>query len=191
MPTLGFFSVIKTPLTVADPLTGTLPLGGNEVLLEVYPDAYLGGATSYVTYHFGVYGAPRPLLGEPTLELPKNICVDLSICQPAGIAGQNYDILFAPSGQLLPPFAGTRGGGGQVFLWVRAFNKVSTMQVTSTSPWTMIPQQFQQGGEQQIVGIRGAAIGTAPVLWPDNMVTGVYTAPNNPYTFARQKLTGP
>jgi prepilin-type N-terminal cleavage/methylation domain-containing protein len=191
LPTLNFFSVIKTPLTGIDPQTNIASLGGNEVLLDVYPDAYLGGATAYATFHFGIYGAPRPLLGEPTIELPKNVCVDLSLCSPSWLgAGQNYDIIFAPSGQLLPSL--TRPSGGQVFLWVRAYNKVPTMQILSTSPaWTMNPQQFQLGGEQQIVGIRGAAIGTAPVMWPDNMATGVYTAPNNPYTFARQKLTGP
>ena len=25
----------------------------------------------------GIYGAPRPLLGEPLLQLPKNTCIDL------------------------------------------------------------------------------------------------------------------
>jgi prepilin-type N-terminal cleavage/methylation domain-containing protein len=174
LPVLGFFSKINS--------TQAGPSGSTEIILEVYPDALLGGATVYRTYHFGIYGSPRPLLGEPTIELPKNICVDLSLCQPQPwTTAQNYDIVFAPSGQLMASL--TRRGGGQIFLWVRDYTKVPNFTIT--------PNNFRAGGEQQIVGIRGAAIGTAPVKWPDDMVNGTYAPGATPYTFARDKLTGP
>jgi prepilin-type N-terminal cleavage/methylation domain-containing protein len=186
LPALGFFSRIIGTANVTQTAQGV----SLEVILEVYPDAYLGGATAYRTYHFGIYGAPRPLLGEPTIQLPKDICIDLSLClpqpQPFAATGtwQNYDIIFAPSGQLLP--SASRLGGGQIFLWVRDYTKVNPMPFAQSPA---LADAFRRGGEQQIVGIRGAAIGTAPAKWPDDMVNGTYTN-SDQYTFARLKLTG-
>ncbi len=189
LPTLGWFSRISS-----------FNISTNEAILDVYPDAALGAGTSYRTYHFGIFGAPRPLLGEPTIELARNICVDLSLCSPPGAASTNYDIVFAPSGQRIAT-TNAPGTTTQVFLWVRDYTKVTDMRPTNLSAssinWQFTTSQFLQGGEQQIVGIRGAAIGTAPVLWP-NMSgpnAGTYTntptsLPQDPYTFARDKLTG-
>jgi prepilin-type N-terminal cleavage/methylation domain-containing protein len=195
LPLLNSFSRINTPITVI-PATATPPAPRMlEVTLSVYPDAALGEGTSYRTYHFGLYGPARPLLGEPTIQLPKNIGVDLQLCSPAAmpLAGppyQNYDIVFAPSGQRIA--TASVPGSSQVFLWVRDYTKVPSMLPTSFAPLTFNPQQFRQGGEQQIVAIRSAAVGTAPVLWPD-LGTGQYSTapPQDPFSLARQKLTGP
>ena len=63
------------------------------------------------------------------------------------------------------------------------------------SQWQFDPNQFRRGGEQWIVGIRGrsGSIGTAPVMWPDDMTTGTYTQQpglpvQDPFTLARQQL---
>jgi prepilin-type N-terminal cleavage/methylation domain-containing protein len=211
LPTLGAFSRINGQLGAAPTTPPPLPLltptpqapyaalsqTGVEVLLEVYPDALMGTATTYRTYHFGVYGPPVPLLAEPTVPLPKNICVDLSLSQPPGqqtAAGPwlNYDLLFAPSGLLLTtvgtstssPVTGNTG----VYLWVRDPSKVNMTPVGGR--WVFGPSQFRLGGEQQIVGFRNGFIGTAPTLWPDTPSGAnlTYAVGSDPYSLARLKL---
>jgi prepilin-type N-terminal cleavage/methylation domain-containing protein len=193
LPTLGVWAKIKA----VEATPREVPAGSGQydkqVELEVYPDAHMGANLTFLTYHFGVYLEPRPLLGEPTIQLPRNVGVDLAVSSPGGVAGQNYDIMFAPSGQLL-----TTGGQsrGQVFLWVRDFTKQPDMLPTSFGPpLTYDPMKFRRGGEQQIVGIRSASVGTAPVMWPD-MTTGQYQQiagqeVQDPFTLARKQLTGP
>jgi hypothetical protein len=201
LPTLGVWAKIRA--VQPDPLTEVAPgLYDKQVDLEVYPDAHLGenlmrgpsGNLGYLTYHFGVYVEPRPLLGEPTIQLPANIGVDLAVSSPPGAPGVNYDILFAPSGEMISLRGQNRA---QVFLWVRDYTKVPDMLPSSLSPLTYDPNKFRRGGEQQIVGIRSASIGTAPVMWPD-MATGQYASPpppgqplQDPFTLARKQLTGP
>jgi hypothetical protein len=178
-----------------------------------FPDAVLGAAStapppagtppvpSWVSYHFGIYGAPRPLLGEPLLQLPKNTCIDLTpfVSRPGAITvPMDYDIVFAPSGQVLfrPE--------GQINLWVRDYTKVGDMTpltpnsasapASLTAPYTydVTRQQFQLGGEQQIVVIktRSGSLGVFPVLWP-SMANGTYAGKQDPYYYATQGATAP
>ena len=133
------------------------------VTLDSYPDQQLGAETQWRTYHFGLNGGPRTLLGEPTLPLPYGTCVDLGLSSPAG-GGSDYDILFAPSGLLVN--TNSTQGYGQIFLWVRDPNK---------------PSNFNQGGEQMVVSIKAKSggIGAAPVDWgPD------------PFILAKKSLSG-
>ena len=190
VPTLGSFSrIIGTPTVTFANTTANPPTPRKlSVVLDVYPDAALGAGTAYRTYHFGLYSAPSPLLGEPTIPLPRNIGIDLTLCLPLQTAGGapwgNYDVMFAPSGQMLA--SGTRLGGGQIFLWVRDYTKLATMPAVEGPA---LAAAFRQGGEQQIVSVRGAAVGAAPVTWPD-MASGMYPAGPKQYKFARDKLTG-
>jgi hypothetical protein len=203
LPTLGAWSRILNPITqLTGPGVDSDPLVDLSVNLDVFPDALLGAGTSFRTYHFGVYGPPVPLIGEPTVQLPQKIAIDMAVSNlpNRGTPGLSYDIMFAPSGQMITSYgaSGSTGatlsagvsGNTAVFLWVRDISKVQNMQPTSFSPWTFDPaqQQFLRGGEQQIVGIRNGFIGTAPVLWPD--ATGNYTTNplTDPYTMARQRL---
>lgn len=190
IPTLGFWSQIRSYPTGAT---------SGEAVLEVYPDPYLGAAGPaangsgptgqqpiYRSYHFGIYGAPVPQLGEPTIPLPKDIAVDLPNSLPAGASGVNYDIMFAPNGQTI----GTRFGNGSqtttvaanagVYLWVRDVTKVPALARNN-------PQHFRTGGEQQIVGVRNGYVGTAPVEWPD-LTTGNYAGGRDPFSLARERL---
>ena len=73
LPTLGTWHRIGA----VDPASALSPTRAYTVALEDYPDAQLGAASAWRTYHFGVYLPPRPLLGEGALPLPKNTCVDL------------------------------------------------------------------------------------------------------------------
>jgi prepilin-type N-terminal cleavage/methylation domain-containing protein len=185
IPTLSFWSQIQSYNATT-----------REAVLEVYPDPYLGAAGPpaggptgqqpvYRSYHFGLYGAPVPQLGEPTVPLPKSIkataAVDLLNSLPPGAPNVNYDIMFAPNGQTV----GTRFSNGTqiaanagVYLWVRDVAKVPTLNQNN-------PAHFRTGGEQQIVGVRNGYVGTAPVEWPD-LTTGAYS--RSPYQLARERL---
>ncbi len=67
----------------------------------------------YVTANFGIYRQARPLLGEPTQQLPLGMVIDLASSVKTGppmspiynhnipLVGVNRDILFAPSGEVM------------------------------------------------------------------------------------------
>ena len=144
LPTLGTWHRITG--------VGTASPGVLIVDLDEYPDAQLGAATHLRTYHFGLYGPPRGVLGEEVMQLPEYSCVDLSPGHslPAG-GGGNYDILFAPSGQLVS--TPNTGAVGHVFLWVRDPER---------------PDDLTNGGEQLLVVIKAqsGAVGSAPIDHP-------------------------
>lgn len=127
-----------------------------------YPE--MGAGTSLVTYQFGIYGPPQALLGEPVQQLPTNIAVDFGSSQ--GLAA-NREILFAPSGEV------SLASSGQIFLWVRDRTKPGGNG-----------GDFDNGGEQQIVGIktRAGSLGVFPVAWPG-------TNPD-PFFYAKNGSTG-
>ena len=194
LPTLGSWHkiiAVGTPQPAAS--AGRFDL---TVTLEVYPDAQLGAAigdpnpntpqTGAVMagtfYHFGVYGTARPLLGEKLIPLPTNICIDLGISLPPSNA--SVDILFAPNGQMI---RGVNNASGQLFLWVRDYNKVATIPLGTPA---QLPAAFRSAGEMQAVGIRAGTIGAAPITWPDT-TNGTYPAGQDPFFFARQELSGP
>lgn len=176
----------------------TLDTAANLNQLAAFPDAELGGAGTTVIYGFAIYPAARPLLGESIITLPKNVCVDLNqyVSQPPGVAGLDYEILFTPTGQVLPTSSfltgGSPGASGQIFLWVRDYTKVPDMspQLPLTNPRVYQIDRFRQGGEQQIVAVktRSGALGVFPVLWPGP--AGTYIAGQDPYTLARQGANG-
>ena len=143
------------------------------VLLDGYPDTQLGSSTHYVTYHFGIFAPPRPLLGEPTMQSPTNTCVDLNqfVSDPFGTAPLDYDILFAPSGALA--FTPSVGGAAHVFLCVRDPRKGSPMNLID-------PAQIRLGGELMILAIksRSGAIAVQPV-----------DLAGDPYSFAKQSVS--
>jgi hypothetical protein len=159
LPTLNFWtSIIPQTFVDTTPPPKKFPYSCT-IQLTIYPDAMIGAQTSWVATldaaggilnsntaaastingpaYFGIYQAPKPLLGEPIVSMPLNTTVDLSdgVSQPSfsqyptpprpdgsmggytakgQLALAGYDILFSPSGQLMAPY-----GVGQVFLWVR------------------------------------------------------------------------
>jgi prepilin-type N-terminal cleavage/methylation domain-containing protein len=215
LPTLGTWhrvTNIPSPILQSAFLpAGQIP-GANTNLYTVqltfdqYPDSVLGAAStapatpptpSWVSFHFGIYGAPRPLLGEPLLQLPKNICIDLTpgVSRPSANTTPlspgpppvylDYDIVFAPSGQVI------FRAEGQINLWVRDYTKVASMAPISFTPLTYNVAAFQTGGEQQIVALktRSGSLGVFPVFWPD-LTTGQYPI-GDPYYFATLGANAP
>jgi prepilin-type N-terminal cleavage/methylation domain-containing protein len=161
LPTLGTWHRI-TGVGLAAP-------GVLFVDLDEYPDAQLGAATHLRTYHFGLYGAPRGVLGEEVMQLPEYSCVDLSPNHsfPQG-NGFDYDLLWAPNGRLVtvPPPSPNTGAVGLVVLWVRDPTR---------------PDNLTDGGEQLLVAIKAqsGAVGSAPIdRGPD------------PYFLARKAVAG-
>ncbi|MBX9585550.1 MAG: prepilin-type N-terminal cleavage/methylation domain-containing protein [Gemmataceae bacterium] len=152
----------------------------------------MGDGTSLRLTTFWVTRPSLPLLGEPTVPLPRNVCVDLNESSPAGNAGQDYDILFAPNGEVL------YRGEGQMYLWVRDYTKMADPTViTAAGPparYDLTP--FQVGGEQQVVALKtkSGALGVFPIQWPQADGTyplispGVY---DDPFGFARRAASSP
>jgi type II secretory pathway pseudopilin PulG len=132
----------------------------------VAPNPDIGAGTQIESYSFGIYGTPQPLLGEPVLQLPSNIGVDLASSAPSMSA--STDLVFTPSGDLLTSASGlSMSGGEQVFLWVRDRTKNGGSSGSMSA-----------GGEQQVVGLktRSGAMGVYPISW---------TA-GNPFEFAKK-----
>src|SRR5262249_55470348 len=147
------------------------------------PDAQLGAAASttnagvtipaYRTYQFGIYNPARPLLGEPAMQLPNRTCIDMTpgMSSPDGsadlAASRDYDILFAPSGQLA--YTVSTQNAGHVFLWVRNPRMVQNFAPppNANGTFTYNLTNFERGGEMMIVAIKArGAIGVAPATWP-------------------------
>ena len=138
-----------------DPVTNT-----TYVQLASAPKAAVGGR--YVTptaYRF--VRQPRPLLGEPTLQLPASVLIDgaFSLNLPRSYDQQNVDILFAPSGQVINAI------GGRVVLWVRDDNNVSAP--------TLVAIYSHTGG-----------VAAHPISTPWNPSQPVGPG-NNPYAFTQ------
>ncbi|MFO0805543.1 MAG: prepilin-type N-terminal cleavage/methylation domain-containing protein [Gemmataceae bacterium] len=147
----------------------------------------------YMTFNFGITPPPQVIVGEPPLQLPKGICIDLTVSVPA--VGTDVDILFTPSGHVVP-MGSVAGVDGMILLWHRDYTKIpglgSPLTVLSPGPpvtFDMTP--FQRGGEQQLVSVRckTGALGQFPVKWPN--AAGQYNPGEDAYTFARTGATSP
>lgn len=177
LPAVGVWSRIRSTI-------GAVPGQPDEVILEVYPDAFMGATTSYRSYHFGIYGVPVPMLAEPTVPLPKDIAVDLEVSSPPlPTPGTNYEIMFAPNGQPL----GTRNMATNTngYFLVRDTSKFNgSLRVIGPA----LGAAFRQGGEMQIVGVRaGGFVGVAPAMPADD--SGNYSAQYpDLFSLAREQL---
>ena len=158
-----------------------------QVALGTFPDATMGAGTDVLLYHFAVYLTATPLVGEPTVLLTKNICVDLNASTagaPVGSIGpapnttNDFEVIFGPDGKLV------NAPSGQLFLLVRDYTKGADFRVP---PGAQLIDAFRRAGETHLVTIRSTgAIGYAPVTWPDN-ATGMYSGSGqDPFTLARQ-----
>lgn len=133
--------------------------------------AAVGGGTTTGIRQFRIERQAQPLLGEQTVPLPRNVCVDLVSSQPAWASTtRDFDILFAPTGDVLPTSGS--GGAAQINLWVRDFTKLGGTGVS-----------FDQGGEQQVVALKAksGAVGVFPI----------HQDQNDPFKFAKEGANSP
>lgn len=162
----------------------------------------LGAGTAQRSYRFAIEPRSRPILGEPNIPLPKNVCVDLNAnvsvpgaSDPSG-RGQpiDFEVMFAPNGQVTDPQT-----AGSIYLWVRDYSKLDPanglsldMRPASTGPLNYGSQrQFQLGGDQKLVVIKAKStgLGVAPVNWPDP--AGTYPTGTDPYFLALKDANSP
>jgi hypothetical protein len=180
-----------------------------ELQLEAHPDfgAGSGGTVSNPplavarTTSFAFQGQPRPLVGEPVLQLTGNTVIDVrskTTVSPIGtpsspqygesagaawprttlgvrlqpvealtgtVAPQFFDVLFAPSGQVL-----YASEGSVLALWVRDPDKVGHPRLDNPAAFTATPgldtgTPFNAAGEQVLVTVytRTGLIATHPV----------------------------
>jgi prepilin-type N-terminal cleavage/methylation domain-containing protein len=145
------------------------------VSLDATPDGPIGAGgvapgtpriATYTSFQFGITTPARPLLGEPAVQLPRNICVDLMSSSLNGTStatglftGTDFDIVFLPDGQLDPNCSA--GATNQLFLWIRDYTK------NGGNPAAYPGAVYSQGGEQQIASLKAktGSLGTFPVAW--------------------------
>jgi prepilin-type N-terminal cleavage/methylation domain-containing protein len=171
LPAMG----INLPVSVSSAALQTAPYTTTLYVLTLTPartlelDDLMGAENQYLTFHFGLLGGVRPLVGEQIQQLPKGICIDLASSSPAGVTTTDYDIVFAPNGQVLP--VGLVGSNGQINLWVRDLNKSGGAAGS-----------FATGGEQQVVSLKAksGALGVFPIAQG-----------GNPFQFAQQWASAP
>ena len=179
LPELGTYHRISAVSAPGNPMV--VILDDNPSFQYGYPDDAMGAATHLRTYCFGLYGPPEPLVGEEVIQLPERSCIDLnadanpvlnrSVPGLPPAAPQDYDILFAPSGQLVG--TNTTRPHGHVFLWFRDPTR---------------PNDVVNGGEQLLAVIKAqsGAMGAAPV---DH--AGATGAPGSDYySLARKAVVG-
>lgn len=135
----------------------------------------LSGTTTYGTSNFGFHRAPRPVYGEPILEMPgTTLAIDGALCKtpsaqfsplpadgkPHGIKpNEQFDVIFSPAGPLM-------NSTGIVALWVRdpKFPLALPPGPNSSRP------DYEKVGNQFLVSVysKTGAIRTVPVLLPPN-----------------------
>ncbi|HEY2910598.1 MAG TPA: prepilin-type N-terminal cleavage/methylation domain-containing protein [Gemmataceae bacterium] len=193
-PTGGLLSLFSLGFSarlqglISPPTTGSAGPGTTKLIvaLDNFPTPQLGASGAiptppnpfitmpvYESFQFGITTPPRPLLGEPAVQLPGNICIDLA---SSGLPfGTDFDVIFLPNGQVDPSCSA--GGLNQLFLWVRDYTK------NGGDPIAYPTAVYAQGGEQQVVALKlkSGALGAFPIAWP----------PSTPFQFALQGATAP
>jgi Tfp pilus assembly protein FimT len=151
-----------------------------------------------MTYKYGFQSQPRPLLGEPTVQLTGSTAIDLRWNVATGLGNPSttlgvtpvfppawpneqayFDILFAPSGAVM------YNPSGLICLWVRDPDKVPHPRL---DPATGTPNDFagfNAAGEQVLVTIYTGTglIATHPVN-PSGLTLPTY----DPYQYAKDGI---
>lgn len=130
-----------------------------------------GSPDTRVTYTFGFQPAPRPLLGEPTLQLTSGVVIDYRGANPTTTIGvspisdnpsdpletaRHFDILFSPSGQVVS------NAEPLICLWVRDPEKLPG----GANPRAIVNNKsnMDNAGEQALVVVytRSGVVATQP-----------------------------
>jgi prepilin-type N-terminal cleavage/methylation domain-containing protein len=138
---------------------------------------------TFQTTSFGIYRSPRPIVGEPTLILAKNVIVDTYASENVpSTANSSFDVLFAPGGHVM------NLSTGLVAMTVRDSFKFTPVIPALPNNWlsdaTSGPQNFRAAGEMILVAIypKTGTVATKPVAEPNTSATG------SPYRFARDAI---
>jgi hypothetical protein len=214
-PTQPFYPPSPPYPTNLLPVNATVPPVVGTAPNATYPTGYppIGGANFFKSTYFGLFRGSRPILGEPLLQLPANMAVDVTPLQdvaplntlsagdllplsqniPSNQVG-DLEIIFNPNGTVL---FSTSGGTGNIIFWLRDTRNspVPPLMVTGYNPTTGDVQvdrkRLMDAGEHVLVsvGTKTGAIATYPIFPPDQNQT-YYGASDGgtagPYKYARQ-----
>jgi prepilin-type N-terminal cleavage/methylation domain-containing protein len=150
-------------------------------------NANIRNRATFQTTAWGIHHPPRPIAGEPSLLLSKNVVIDsyASLNGPTpGVppvaAGTNFDVLFSPSGQVMNQTAGV------IALAVRDSYKFPTPTTAAPNNWLTNPtnaaNDYRRAGEMILVAIypKTGTVATKPVQEP--------LAGQDPYFFAKDAI---
>jgi prepilin-type N-terminal cleavage/methylation domain-containing protein len=166
-------------------------------------DQALPVTTPFTTQSYQVSRKARPVVGEPVLQLPKDIAIDLDRESTApgvppkwyrmypklgNTGGSNpFDILFSPSGQVI----GAEGNlGSRICLWVRDISINTTGPNVGNDP-TRTDPTFLPPGENTLITIytRTGHVAAHPVD-PSGLILDTATSTNwNPFKFTQDGLS--
>jgi hypothetical protein len=167
-----------------------------------------GNPSSLIGVTFTIYRGPQALAGEPALELPKDVAIDLTRGYPSGGGGGTlHDLMFSPSGKLMGPLASY----GRMCFWVRdvslyPFPQNDLSKNASTTPqWRRLnPDVIDKGGTHSLITIytKSGKIAAHPVdpavrqaTQADNIPVGTQppypngTVLNDPFSFTKDSLS--
>jgi prepilin-type N-terminal cleavage/methylation domain-containing protein len=164
-------------------------------------DASLPSA-NFSTQTFVVSRKARPVVGEPVLQLPKDVAIDIDRdfqnLQPtwyrmfpptANNGGTNpFDILFSPAGQVI----GTEGNlGSRICLWVRDLSLNSTGPNVGNDANRTDPTALPPGVNTLITVYTRTGHVTSHPVDPSGLLPNTSAAPNqwNPFSFTQDGLT--
>lgn len=113
---------VQYPMTLPSPPNPPGPAGTLLTLAAAdgTPSPITGRIDQGTTSSYQIVRAPRPLVGESVLQLPRGIIVDLGINPNTGasrsfLPGNSLDIIFSARGQV----TGANANAGKIILWVR------------------------------------------------------------------------
>jgi prepilin-type N-terminal cleavage/methylation domain-containing protein len=169
---------------------------------KLHLDAPLPALAFTTTTHV-ITRKARPVVGEPVLQLPKDIAIDVSnnatvnsgptwyrMFPPTGNTGGLYpfDILFSPSGQVI----GNEGNlGSRICLWVRDASLNTTGPNVGNDPLQTDPTVLPPGVNTLITVYTRTGHVTSHPVDPNGLLPNTAAAPNqwNPFSFTQDGLT--
>jgi prepilin-type N-terminal cleavage/methylation domain-containing protein len=158
---------------------------------------------AFTTQSYRVTRNARPVVGEPTLQLPRDVGIDVD-CEltPVGIVPKWYrmfpatanthgtspfDILFSPSGQVI----GFEGNlGSRICLWVRDTTLNTTGAAVGNDPTRTDPAQLPPGYNSLVtIYTRTGHVTTHPIDPGGLNYPATAQKPWNPFKFTQDGLT--
>lgn len=180
----GFGTLAAPGLTLANgtiiPPTNVIEIGvRNEMLLPAVPfqDSTLPVGTlvpTYATTTFGFHRKAQPAIGEPSLQLSGDTCIDAAAgmsLMTANPATGEFDVLFAPNGEVM------NAPAGKTVFWIRDVKFPTPRPNGAVGPDNRT--DYEQAGQMVLIVVysKTGAIATQPVTLP--LANGVVG--HNPY----------
>jgi prepilin-type N-terminal cleavage/methylation domain-containing protein len=144
----------------------------NPALLPAVPFSPTATTPTSATSAFGFHRQAQPAIGEPTLQLTGDTCVDAAPGMSLiSSVNAEYDVLFAPNGEVL------NAPSGKVVLWVRDVLLPTPRPNGAAGPDDRA--RYEEAGQMALIVVytKTGAVATQPVTVP----VGANMTGHNPY----------